>query len=826
MTTVPTGHFFLGGAVDPATHERTDGGEIHYEAAKLTTHGVIVGMTGSGKTGLGVTMLEESLLQGVPTLVIDPKGDMGNLLLTFPDLAPADFAPWIEAGAAEQAGRSVDEHAAHTATMWKEGLAGWGITPDRIAQLRAATDFTIYTPGSNAGIPLNVIGSLRAPASTDAETVADEIEGFASSVLGLVGIDADPLASREHILISNLISHAWSNGTEIDLATLIGQIQQPPIRKLGVIDLDTFFPPDDRMALALKLNGLMASPAFAAWTQGVELDMGSLLFAPDGSPRCAVVSIAHLSDEERQFVVTLLMSKMVTWMRSQPGSTNLRALVYMDEVFGFVPPTAAPPSKKPILTILKQARAFGVGMVLSTQNPVDLDYKAISNAGTWMVGRLQTERDKGRLLEGMTSAAGEADIEQISATISGLDKREFLLHSTGTAEPQVFGTRWAMSYLPGPLTRDQISTLMDPRRAELGGGTPAAAATPTPASPGAPTAAAANQPTGAAATSPTPGAAEAPALADDETAAAPKVADGAAVAYLDPAAPWAGDIGAVAGGTRLEPALVTRVHLLYDETKADLRHESEFEAVLFPLEGEQADMDQAVVVDYDDRDLRDDAPANARYVLGDAKFSTKTFFTKAQRDLKDRLYRGETLELFHNPDLKAYSRPGETVEDFTQRCVALADERADADAAKVRASLEKKIDRVNDAIAKAEDRLREAESRASGSKSDEIISGVGDVLGGLLGGRKSTRSIIGGVRRASGKRKARQAATERVATAEARLTEKMDDLEGLEDELTDTLEDIVDDWEAKAANVEPLEVGLEKTDISVDELTLVWVPTA
>lgn len=805
---VPAGHLFIGGEVDPATHDRVPDADVHYEAANFTTHGVIVGMTGSGKTGLGVIVLEEALLQGVPTLVIDPKGDMGNLLLSFPDLAASDFEPWIDAVAAKRDGSTVAEEAEGTAELWRNGLAGWGIGPERIAELHERTDFTIYTPGSTSGIPLNVIGSLRSPGDVDAETMADEIEGFASSILGLVGIDADPLSSREHILISNLIAHAWNNGVDIDLAGLIGQIQQPPIRKLGVIELDTFFPPADRLKLAMKLNGLVASPAFASWVQGVELDIGSLLYTPDGAPRCAIVSIAHLTDEERQFVVTLLLSKLVTWMRSQPGTTDLRAMVYMDEVFGFVPPTAAPPAKKPILTILKQARAFGVGMVLSTQNPVDLDYKAISNAGTWMVGRLQTERDKGRLLEGMTSASGDVDISAIDATISGLGKREFLLYSTKEPEPVVFGTRWAMSYLPGPLTREQISTLMDPRRAELDESAAPAAGGSVIAAP---------------ADAPAPSAE--PELADDETTSMPTVAESARVRFLDAAAPWGRDIGAAPESTRLRPALAARVKLLYDETKADLRHEEEWEAVLFPIDGEQADMDQAVPVDYDDRDFRSEPPEGARFVLGDAKIHTKTFFTNAQRDLKDRLYRGETMQLFHNPDLKAYSRPDESRDAFEERCERLADDAADADLDKVRVSLEKKADRIKEAIAKAEDRLREAQSKAEGSRSDEIISGVGDVLGSLLGGRKSGRSIVSGMRRAGSKRKSRQAAAERVRSLENRLAEEWEELEELEEDLEDAVEDIVEDWEDKAENIVEIDVGLEKSDISIDDLTLVWIPT-
>jgi hypothetical protein len=806
MTDTPRGHLYLGGATDPSTGDRTDT-PMHYDASNLTTHGVIVGMTGSGKTGLGVVVLEEALTQGIPTLVIDPKGDMGNLLLGFENLSGPEFEPWIDAVAAQRDGVSIAERAVETAEMWRNGLAGWGLDGTDIAALHDRADFAIYTPGSNAGIPLNVIGSLRAPATDDTETIADEIEGFASSILGLVGIDADPLASREHILISNIISHAWANGIDIDLAGLIGAIQQPPMRKLGVIDLETFYPAADRMKLALTLNGLMASPSFAAWIDGVELDIASLLFTADGRPRCAVVTLSHLTDAERQFVVTLLLSKVVTWMRSQPGTTDLRALIYMDEVFGFVPPSAMPPAKKPILTIFKQARAFGVGMILSTQNPVDLDYKAISNAGTWMIGRLQTERDKGRLLEGMTSSSGAVDISAIDDTISGLGKRQFLLFSTKSPTPKVFATRWAMSYLPGPLTREQISVLMDPRRAEF-----LAAAAPAVGTGGGQVIAGA--PSGA------------PALADDETTNPPPVAEGTRVAHLDPAAPWAVGLGAVAGGTRLQAALVARVNLLFDETVGDLRHHQEWEAVLFPLDSERADMDAAIAVDYDDRDLTGSVPENARYVLPVAKIRNKTYFSRAATDLRDRLFRTETLPLFRNTELKAISRPDESAEDFRERCRRLADDQFDAAADKLRDKYETRIDREQAAIAKAEDRLREAEADASRRGTDEIVSGVGDVLGSLFGGRKSARSIVTGLRRAGSKRSMRDKAHERVETARNRLVEEVEDLTELEEDLVEELEDLADHWEEVAGAITPLEVRLERNDIDVGEITLVWIPTA
>ena len=796
---------FLGGVVDPATHERT-GDEIRIDTDTFTTHGVIVGMTGSGKTGLGVVLLEEVLTSGLPTLVIDPKGDLTNLCLTFPGLRPSDFRPWIDEAQASAAGESPDEFAASQAELWTEGLLGWGYTTTNIQQLRERTDFTIYTPGSQSGVPVNIVGSLDAPPDVgDVEIVGDEIEGYVTGLLALVGIDADPLSSREHILLSNLIDHAWSQGRSLDLPTLVGMVGNPPIRKLGVFELDQFFPPDDRMALAMRLNGLLASPSFAAWAEGPPLDIRSMLYDESGRGRCAIVTTAHLSDEERQFVTSLVLGKLVTWMRRQSGTTDLRAMLYMDEVAGYLPPTANPPTKKPIMTLMKQARAFGLGVVLSTQNPVDIDYKALSNAGTWMIGRLSTERDKARLLEGLTSAAGGVDIGAVDDTISGLGKREFVLRVPGADSTSVFTTRWAMSYLRGPMTRDQISSLMTDVRA----GAAATAPSTTDA--------------GGDPSVPAHSATTAPELADDESTAMPDVSDSVAVRFVDVAAPWLGEAGGSESGTRLQAAIVARVHLRYDETKADLVHDEEFECVVTPLD-DHVDVARLVAVDYDERDLRTDPTIDRPiFRMSDAKLSNKTFFSGVERDLKDHLYRTMEVEIPANPELKLYGRPGEDADAFEARCLTLANERADEEIAELRDAYEAKVDKLRDRIEAAEDRVDVLEEEASSRRNSELLSTAGSLLGGLLGG-KSRSSMLDKLGSAAGRRGRTNASAERLDAAENKVARLQRDLDDLEADLADDITRIDARWMSTAKEITTLSVGLEKSDIQVTQLALAWLP--
>src|SRR5262245_17937535 len=791
----------LGELVDPATHER-NGNAAAVASGDLTTHGVIVGMTGSGKTGLGVVLIEEALTAGVPCLLVDPKGDLTNLCLTFPDLAPADFRPWVNEGDAQKAGLTPDAFAEQQAGAWRDGLAGWGIGPERIKALRDAVSFTIYTPGSTAGVPLNIVGSLQAPADmSDMEVVRDEIEGYVSGLLGLVGIAADPLSSREHILLSNLIETAWTQGQSLDLGTLVGQVQQPPMRKLGVFELDQFFPPADRTALAIKLNGLLASPSFAAWADGAPLDSGSLLRTPDGRPAAAIVTIAHLSDEERQFVVALVLSKLVTWMRKQSGTTDLRTLVYMDEGAGYVPPTAAPPTKKPIMTLMKQARAFGVGVVLATQNPVDIDYKAISNAGTWMVGRLQTERDKARLLDGMSAAAGGVDVKAVGDTIGGLAKREFVLRRAGKDAPDVLTTRWAMSYLRGPLTRDQISSLMAARRQEASDaavGPEAAAQLAAPA-------------------------ASAPTVGDDATPTMPEVAQGVGIVFVDVAAPWLASVGGAAGTGRYGAAAVARVRLRYDEEKADLVVDEEYEAVLHPLTT-AADPSAAVAVDYDERDLLASPPGPVSFVLPDAPIKAKSFWSTLERALVAQLVRARTIEIFANRQLKLFSRAGETKDDFAARCREAAATKADEESAKLRDKYESRATSLQDKLQATQDRADVLQAEASGRQQEELLSTAGSILGGFLSGRRRSSSLASELRGAAGRRSRSRAASERLEAAQTKASGLAAQVTELESELADDVERISGAWDEKADAIDSVPVSLERTDVQVAQLVLAWLP--
>lgn len=795
------GAFYLGRRFDPVSGRAVADEPLLYDAKDLTTHAVIVGMTGSGKTGLAVGLLEEAAIDGIPVIAIDPKGDLGNLLLAFPDLAPADFEPWIDPAEATRAGRSAAQHAETIAQRWREGLAEWDQEPSRIARFTAAAERVLYTPGSTAGRPLAALRSLAPPGPellADAEALRERVLGSVSSLLGLAGIDADPLRSREHVLLSSLIERAWREGRSLDIAALVREVQRPPIAQVGALDLETFFPTGDRMQLALALNNVIASPAFAAWSEGDPLDIARLLYTETGRPKLSVISIAHLSDAERMFAVTLLLSELVGWMRAQPGSASLRAILYMDEVFGFFPPVANPPSKTPMLTLLKQARAYGLGVVLATQNPVDLDYKGLANAGTWFLGRLQTERDKARVLEGLEGASAASgarfDRAQIDSLLSNLPKRVFLMSNAHEDEPVLFQTRWALSYLAGPLTREQIRRLAE------------------------------------SAASSQDGVAKSDDARRPESEAAPSTPPAAGAGttqrpIVPPQIPESFLPAQSEAPVLYRPALLGEVALHYVDAKAKL-DVWEHVALLAPLEGDGREGPWKRAQELGETPpARESSPvAGARFCALPAAAARAASFERWRKQLATHVYRSRPLRLLRCPDLKLVSDPGESDGAFRVR---LRDEHRairDVDVEKLRGRFVPKLARLREQIVRAEERIAREQSQYSEKKMQAAISIGATVVGALFGRKLGSAASVG--RAATAARGVGRAANERedIARATARA-----------EELRARLVDLERDFEVAsvqlAAAIDPATLPLEevsvaprKSDIDVHPIALVWVP--
>ncbi|MBE0644049.1 MAG: ATP-binding protein [Bacteroidetes bacterium] len=803
------GSFYLGKIrnADGATAEDQ---LLLYDAKDLTTHALCVGMTGSGKTGLCIGLLEEAAIDNIPAIVIDPKGDIGNLLLTFPELRAEDFRPWVDDAEAARKGMSTDAFAAATADTWRKGLAAWGQDGARIAMLRNAVDLAIYTPGSSAGLPLSVLRSFSAPPAeqrADLDTLRDRILSTVSGLLALIGIDADPIQSREHILLSNILDSAWREGKDMEIADVIRAILAPPFSQLGVFDLESFYPEKDRRTLAMQLNNMLASPGFAAWMQGEALDIGRLLYTAEGRPRVSILSIAHLSDAERMFFVTIVLNELVTWMRRQAGTSSLRAILYMDEIFGYFPPTANPPSKTPMLTLLKQARAFGVGCVLATQNPVDLDYKGLGNTGTWFIGRLQTERDKLRVLDGLegaSSAAGKSfDRAKLDATLSGLGKRVFLLNNVHDDAPVLFETRWAMSYLRGPLTRSQIEILMAEKK--LVGGTGSVARAAVESSSGADTSEATPMPS--------PSAAASAASVTGTAAGARPVLPSGLDEYFFPAAASAGEIT-----YRPQLLVKARVHHVHAKSRLD---DWQTMSMLLPLDDGGGEPLWEQGMRFDDDLPGSDSPADAAAfsglptALGDAKLVASW-----QKQFASWLYQHETIALWSCPELKAISEAGESEGEFRIRLSDMLREQRDAEMEKLRGKYLPKFSRVQERIRKAEQRVAKEEAQYRDQGMAAAVDVGATLLGALFGRRVSAGSAV----RRTASRVGR-ASSERgdIARAQADLTAAQSELAKLEDQFRDEASRLKA-MDASTFTLEEISVAPRKSDISVSPFTLAWMP--
>ncbi|NOU10569.1 MAG: ATP-binding protein [Nitrospira sp.] len=768
-------------------------GWLLYDSKDLVTHAVCVGMTGSGKTGLCLALLEEAAIDNIPAIIIDPKGDLGNVMLTFPSLKGEDFQPWVNEDDARKKGLSPADYAQAQAELWTKGLAGWQQDGARIQRLRDAVDVAIYTPGSNAGLPVSILKSFAAPAADvreDTELLRERISTTVTSLLGLLGIEADPIQSREHILLSTILDQTWKKEEDLDLASLIQAIQSPPVSKIGVMDVDSFFPSKDRFALAMKLNNLLAAPGFQAWLEGEALDMQSLMYTPAGKPRHAIFSIAHLNDAERMFFVTLLLSQMVGWMRAQSGTTSLRALLYMDEIFGYFPPVSNPPSKLPLMTLLKQARAFGLGVVLATQNPVDLDYKGLANTGTWFIGRLQTERDKARVLEGLEGASSSAgkkfDRGRMEQTLAGLGNRIFLMNNVHEDEPVVFETRWCLSYLRGPLTRTQIKQLMDPVRRETSG-------------------------------------------TKSSASNASRFTLHASRPMLPPDVPqhFVPLRGSKPEGSELvyAPMLLGSSQIRFSDSKSGIDSTQDV-TILAPIaDGAVAvDWDKATTAELAVADLERDPEEGAQFLTLPASAGKAKSYSDWSKDFGGWLFRTQKVELFKSPTTKGVSKPGESERDFRVRLQQDGREQRDKGVETLRQKYGSKMTTLQDRIRRAELAKEKQQAESRSSQVQAAISVGASILGAFMGRKTISATNIGrattAVRSAGRVMKESQdvgAAEENVAT--------------LQQQLADLETQFKSESDALAAATDPLNEKLDivsikptKANIAVKVVALTWTP--
>jgi len=799
------GVFYLGREFDAERGVVTER-PLLYDSKDLTTHAVCVGMTGSGKTGLCLALLEEAAIDGLPAICIDPKGDLANLLLTFPNLAPADFAPWVDAAEAARKGLSVEQYAAQTAELWKKGLAQWEEPPERIERFRDSVDLAVYTPGASTGLQLSVLRSFAAPSAAvleDATALRDRVGTLVSGLLALLGRDADPLKSREHILLSNILERAWRNGTGLDIAGLIAAVQKPPFDRIGAFELDTFLPAKERLELAMAINGLLASPGFAAWREGEPLDVQRLLFTPEGRPRISILSIAHLDDTQRMFIVTLVLNEIIAWMRGQSGTSSLRAIFYMDEIFGYFPPTANPPSKPPMLTLLKQGRAFGLGCVLATQNPVDLDYKGLSNAGTWLIGRLQTERDRMRVIDGLESAlsgAGQYDRATLDRMMSGLAQRVFLMRNAHDDAPVLFQTRWALSYLRGPLTGPEISRLMASRKAERAARTLSGAPVE-----GAPTGA---QPLGGA------GGASSAAT---EVAGRPVLPAGITEYFLPASA------GAAAAEYR--PMILGRAKLHFVDAKLAL-DQWRTTTYIAPVDDDGAGPLWPEATSSTDMKSRLSATAapNASFAPLPAAAMRVASYAAWTKSLAAHLYENAKADLFVCDALQSVSNPGESEGDFRARLGLAARERRDVAVAELRKKFASKLQALEDRERRAQERVAREKSQLSEQKLHTAFSVGTSILGALMGRKALSATNMN--RAAAAARSATRIGRESgdVDRADENLEAVRQQRSELQAQLEAEVAALERSLDASAAPVRAVQVSPRKSDIGIGEVALVWAP--
>jgi hypothetical protein len=811
------GFFYLGKEFSQEKDKLLDQGYL-YDASDLTTHGVVFGMTGSGKTGLCIGLLEEAIKEDIPVIIVDPKGDVANLALVFPELSPGDFKKWVSPTQAQREGKDLDTYAAEVAESWKKGLNSWGISREYILSLQQKMDLRIFTPGSSAGMPVSIVQGFKAPGAEmarDEEGLLEKIRNTVSALLSLLGISADPLTSQPHILISNIIDHYWRLGRDLTLEELILNIQKPPFQRLGVFEVNQLMDEKERVELAFKINNIVAAPSFRFWKTGMPLSAGRLFEKKAGKVPVNIFYIAHLNDNERMFFLSLLLNEIVDWIRKQSGATDLKYLFYMDEIYGYLPPYPQnPPSKNPLMILMKQARAFGLGVVLVTQNPKDIDYKALTNTGTWFIGKLQADTDRERVMEGLRGildASGDSlDAAEINNLLASLKKRVFLVKNVHESGVKLFQTRWAISYLAGPLTREQIKDLILPEKA-----LPQQPEVPPAAPPYMPSFAPPHPPY-----SPPPG-----------PSAAPPPIPTAGPPPMPPSMPTRSDLlpfaplpdtpieylyesSADSRGKSYSPYLYLQGELIFDDNQLGIYVRKKYFASV-PMEANidwrESKLEETEVEYSSEPDTG---------VLGYETLKTKFNYSalrNMQTSFKNYLFAQHVLKLLINRDLKLVSEADEAEEAFRTRCRGVVEKMIDKEIEKLKDTYARKIERLEDRIEREKIKVQKLKKEASSKRTEEFLSIGESVLGVLLGG-KSVRGLATAARR----RRSTASASDRVKLGKTNLSQLEEDILQLQEELEDKIADIEDKHYERADKIEPFDVRLEKEDIIIARQSILW----
>ena len=814
MATNDSEKFYLGKVYDEQGNLTDE--KLLYDPQDLVTHCMITGMTGSGKTGLGIILLEEMARKNIPAIVIDPKGDLTNLMLHFPELRAEDFEPWIDPEAPVREGKSLLEISVETAEAWKKGLSEWGLGKEEISELEKVS-YTIFTPGSTVGNPINILSSFEAPKTPvkeGDEFIREEIATTVTALLDLIGIsNIDPLQSREHILLSSIIEQYWNMGKSIDIEEMIAAVNDPPFEKLGALPVDKMYPPKDRFQLSLLLNNFLASPSFQNWNKGPNLDIEKLLYTNDGKARMNVFYLQHLNDHERMFFVTMLYSQIESWMREQPGTGNLKLGVYFDEIAGYLPATSNPASRNVIIRLLKQARAFGVGMILSSQNPIDFDYKALSNAGTWFIGHLQTAQDVRRLIDGLATNDGGIDQTEAKRRISALKNRQFLYMNVHTPGLKVMTTRWTLNYLAGPLTRNRIPLLIEKGLSERVDTVSSVMNVNETVAELADTSQNQGEDQGEAEMS------EEKAKEVQPEGTKPEIAANINE-YYRRAEKIAAEVGAPAEEITYIPVWIAQAEARILQPKYNLDFIDK-KAVLIDepdIRGVSINWREYETEPFDEKTVQSRPQyADAKYEQPPEWMSDSGSVRRRESDFLDYIYREGIVKIRANKPLDVYAAPDVTEEDFIAMCKGKVAEASQNEKDKLAKAYENIVDRMETKIRKAEADVADKTDKVK-SKNIEKYGAFGELVIGMFTGRK--RSVSTSINKYGQSTNADNA----LEKAQLVLDELKADLEQQTEEFKKQIAEVEEKWNKIAEEMDEVTVTPMKKDIFIDYFGILWLP--